>query len=175
MFGKQKVGWLLSAVFSISIVACLAFADTDTAAKESTSSPPNSEPVATADQKQGGDAEVFPGEIVGRAVVLKKQVEDKEENVVYIIGKVKAEDETKLSVNALAELKRLGRKRLEVCGPHKAALEKLNGKSVSASGKISFSQMTIEVESFKEEKVESPRTVKSGATGGTSNQQEEKK
>ena len=175
MFDKKKVALLMPTVFSVFIMACLAFADTDTAAKESTSSPPNSESVATADQNQGGDAEVFPGEIIGRAVVLKKQVEDKEENVVYIIGKVKAEDETKLSVNDSAELKRLGRKRLEVCGPHKPALEKLNGKSVSASGKISFSQMTIEVESFKEEKLESPHAVKSEATGATPVPQEEKK
>lgn len=105
--------------------------------------------------------DVFMGEAIGRAIVIAKRVDQKEEKKVYIVGKVSAEDETKLDALSLAELKRLGRKRLEVAGDHSGDVESLNGKMVRAKGKISFSQMSIVVDSVEEVKPETPAARKS--------------
>ena len=88
---------------------------------------------------QAEPADLFAGEIQGRVVVIKKQVEDKEEKTVYIIGKVSAKDESALDAASVAELRRLGRKRLEVVGTHLGEVETFNGKIVLAEGNISFS------------------------------------
>lgn len=90
------------------------------------------------------------GEITGLAVVMKRMVGEEEDKTVVIIGRVTCEDEAKLSKKTLAELKRIGRKRLRVTGPKTADVERMNGKLVVAKGVVDMASMTMEVESVTE-------------------------